>query len=127
MKKAVVTVVVLVVVFATQSLGAQSVGDPQNPWRVFAESLEPGALVQVHLKDGRRVTGTVVQVTPELLRIYPQVRTPVPIRDLSFRDIQSVARRERGMSPGKKVLVGVGIAVTSYWALLAVLISQAGN
>jgi hypothetical protein len=125
MKRA--AVLVLAVLFSTQSLGAQSAGDAQNPWRVFAESLEPGAFVQIRLKDGHRISGTVAQVTPELLRIYPRVRTPAPIRNVSFMDIQSVTRLEPGMSPGKKVWVGVGIGVMGYLLLVALLMSQARN
>src|SRR5882672_9977145 len=99
--------------------------EPPNPWRAFAERLEPGAVVRVRLKDGREVTGRVIQVTADTLRVEPETRIRVPIRDFRFSDIQSLARGKEGMSPGKQVLIGVGVGVMAYLALMTALLSQA--
>jgi hypothetical protein len=84
--------------------------DQSGLWRSFAERLPAGAFVAVHLENGSTVEGRLVQVTPDTVTVLPKTRLPVPARSLAFADIQSIDARKEGMSPGAKVLIGVGSA-----------------
>jgi hypothetical protein len=44
------------------------------------------------------------------MTVLPKTRLPVPVRELAFADVQSIETRKEGMSPGAKVLAGVGAA-----------------
>jgi len=92
-------------------------------WRSFAEKLMPGSFVVIHLKDGADVEGRLIEVTRDNLRVLPKTRLPVPVRDLEFNRILSIDARKEGMSPGAKVLLGVGVAGGIITALLMVAMS----
>ena len=100
-------VAVLVTLVAVSSASAQ---DRSGLWHTFAERLAPGSFVVVTMKHGKSVQGRLVEVTPEAMTVLPKVRIAVPARTLAFEDIQSVDTRREGMSPGAKVLIGVGSA-----------------
>jgi hypothetical protein len=98
---------VLVVVFFVPAARGQSQTDL---WHSFAERLPPGARVVVRLANGSTVQGQVVQIAPDTMTVLPKTRLPVPVRELAFADVQSIETRKEGMSPGAKVLAGVGAA-----------------
>ena len=79
-------------------------------WRSFAEQLAPGSFVVVHLRDGKSVQGRLVQVAADGVSVLPKTRLAVPVRNLRFAEIQSIDPRREGMSPGAKVLSGIGVA-----------------
>jgi hypothetical protein len=64
-----------------------------------------------------------VQVTADAVSIKPRTRIAVPIRDIPFSRIDQIETRRPGMSPGAKVLIGVGVAggvlLSMFVALLA--------
>src|SRR5436190_21637456 len=77
-------------------------------WRAFAERVGPKSLVVVQLTSGRRVEGHIVQVTEKTVSVLLKTRIPVPVRQFSFADIQSIVIEREGWSPGAKVLMTVG-------------------
>src|SRR5262245_17952737 len=95
---------VLAVVLFVPSARAQD----QDLWRSFAEKLPPGAFVVVRLSNGKDVKGHLVQVAPDTITVLPKTRLAVPARTLAFADIESIDRQKEVMSPGAKVLAGVG-------------------
>jgi len=99
----------LVLLMAAPSAMAKQRLEPPDVWRAFAEKLEAGALVSVRLQSGAKVKGHLIQVAGDTLRVKPKTRIPVPIRDLPFADIESIQRQKEGLSPGVKVLMGIGI------------------
>src|SRR3954463_9148663 len=90
----------LALLLLTSSVTAQQ---PSDVWHSFAEKLTPGSFIVVNLKDGTSVEAHLIQVTPNIVRVLPKTRRPVPIRDIGFSDIQSIDPRKEGMSPGAKV------------------------
>jgi hypothetical protein len=114
-------VVALALLFAASSASAQ---ERSELWHSFAERLAPGSFVVVTMKNGKRVQGTLVEVAPETMKVLPKVRIAVPVRTLAFDDIASIDARREGMSPGAKVLIGVGSAAGVLMA--AVLVALAG-
>jgi hypothetical protein len=102
-------VFLLVVALSAPAARAQDHADA-GAWRAFAEKLPAGAFLAVHLADGSTVKGHFVRATPEKITVLPKKRLAVPVRELSFDDVQSIEIRREGMSPGAKVLTAAGVA-----------------
>ena len=102
---------VLAVAIASSSLGAQQPLNEAQAWRTMTASLEFAATVSVHLKDGKRVVGTVLDFSEDSLILKPHTRVPVPARAIAFSDIESIQRKKIGWSPGAKTLLGVGVSL----------------
>ena len=90
-------------------------------WQAMAATLPAGAFVEIRLKDGRRFRGAVLERGAEALIFKPKTRVPVPAAEIAFRDIDSIEARTPGMSPGKKVVIGVASALAG-----AVILGLAG-
>ena len=103
----------LVLLMAAPSAMATQRRESPDVWRAFAEKLEAGAFVSVRLQNGAKVKGHLIQVAGDTLRVKPKTRIPVPIRDVPFADIESIQRQREGLSPGVKVLMGVGIGAAA--------------
>jgi hypothetical protein len=118
----------IVALAATSSLSAaqQTAPDEAQMWRTVIGNLEAAALVSVRMKDGSRVKGTVLRVGDESFALKPRTRIPVAARELRFDDVASIARMKPSMSPGKKVLLGVGIGAGIYVVLAAILVAAIG-
>jgi len=121
--------------FVAVSLGLALAGSPlsaQSPtteveaWRALAQSLEPAATVVVQLKDGTRIQGTLLQQSEDALVLKPRTRVPVPPRTIAFTDVDSIARKKVGWSPGAKVLTGIGIGFGVMFLGMAIAFAAAG-
>ena len=113
----------LVALIAVPNARAQSRFEPPDVWRQFSQQLPAGSYVGVTLKSGATVRGHVIQVTPEVLRVRPKKRIAVPVQDFRYDEIAAVARLKDGMSPGTKILIGVGIGAGALFAAVLVLVS----
>jgi hypothetical protein len=98
-------VIALVVVFAASPSHAQGRSDL---WRDYAHRLPANAFVSVELGNGKSIQGHIVRVTEDTLVVLPKTRIAVPARTIAFDDVQSIESRAESMSPGAKVLIGVG-------------------
>lgn len=103
----------IVLLMAAPPAMANQHRESADVWRTFAEKLETGAFVSVRLQNGAKVKGHLIQVAGDTLRVKPKTRIPVPIRDVPFSDIESIQRQREGLSPGVKVLMGVGIGAAA--------------
>jgi hypothetical protein len=92
-------------------------------WRTFAERLDAGAFVMVRLHDGTTMKGHVIDVAGDALRFKPKTRIPVAIRDLPFADIESIERQKPGLSPGSKVLIGIGVGAGAIFGGLLIFLA----
>jgi len=114
----------LALTIASASLAAQQ-PDDADVWRSFARGLQRNTFVEVHLKDGRTIKGHLLDSSDDTLRISPKTRVAVPLQQVSYGDIASIAKRKPPkMNPGSKVLLGVAIGLGTY--LLVVAIALAG-
>ena len=103
----VIVITLLALVSATTH--AQQPGGETPAWAAVVDALQPGAFVEIRLKDGRTLRGTVLERGVDTVLVKPRTRVPVPKVEVAFRDIDSV--RKPGMSTGKKVSIGVVIFV----------------
>jgi translation initiation factor IF-1 len=110
MVKKIIAYALICVFVVPAAIGKQTTDSPEI-WKAFAEKLEPGAFIRVRLKDGHQVKGHFVIVDDRSIRVNPNTRIPVPLREFAFTDIASIDRQREGWSPGGKVLAGVAIGV----------------
>jgi hypothetical protein len=97
--------------------------DPQL-WHSYVERLAPGAYVVVQLRNGRSVQGHFVRVTDDAITVLPKKRLPEPARVIAFVDVASIDARREGMSPGAKVLIGVGSVAAGVLVLVAAFVPR---
>jgi hypothetical protein len=119
--------VVLVVLVLPHLSSAQTPLAESDAWRALAAALEPGAFISVRLTDGQRLTGTLVRATADGILLKPKTRLPVPARELSFADVESIERAKQGMKPGVKVLLGAGIGVGALMLVVGLLYAALGS
>jgi hypothetical protein len=97
--------------------------DPQD-WRQLATSLRPGTRLELHLKDGSRMTGTLVTQDADLLVVNPHTRIPVSPWRVTYSEIQSIdVRKREGLSPGAKVLIGLGTGAAAVFVGLLIAVA----
>jgi hypothetical protein len=106
-----VAAALVVVLAASQPMLAQDASANAERWRGFAERLEPGARVEVQLRDGTKVRGTLVAVDAMAMEVLPYTRVQVPVQSLAFRDVDFIERWRKGWMPGTKTVVGIGAGV----------------
>ena len=82
-------------------------------WQSLVATLQPGTLIEIRMKDGTHVKGTFVQRIGEGVVVKPRTRVAVPARQIAIADVESIANAKQGMSPGKKVLIGLGVGVSA--------------
>lgn len=104
---------------------AQPANDEAGKWQTVVERLEPAALVSIRLKDGTRLKGTVLSAQAETFTLKPRTRIPVAGRDIRYDAIATLERTTVGMSPAKKVLIGVATGVGTAVVLVAILVASA--
>lgn len=116
-------VFVIIVFLAVQPTAAQ-VTDTAELWRAFAERIEVGSSVKVRLRDGQKLTATLVQARPDALLLQPKTRVPVPVQPVSYELIVSMERvRSGGIGAGKAAAIGVATGVGSFLATLFIFIA----
>jgi hypothetical protein len=119
-----ITAAVITGLLATSpAAAAQETVDETQAWQRFVAALEPGATVEVRLKDGEKLRGTVLPGSSEGLILKPYTRVPVPARSLPFSDIAQIERWREGLKPGYKVLLGVGVGAGALFLGLMVLLA----
>jgi len=124
MKTQSIVTYVLVVLLTAPFAMAEPRQEPPEVWQAYAQKLEAGAFVEVHLKDGKKVKGSFIPSSTDIFRLLPKTRIAVPVRDFQFSDIASIERKKEGFwSPGMKVLtgaaIGIGAAVLTVVAIYA--------
>jgi hypothetical protein len=124
-RQPIATLALIALLVAGQPAAAQQAVNEAESWQTFASRLEAGATVEVRLKDGGRVRGTVVTTDTEALQLKPHTRLPEPMRTIPFGDIESIERWKEGMMPGTKTLIGISIGVGAFF--FAVLIALAAS
>jgi hypothetical protein len=90
----------------------------------MAAELHPGTSVQVRLKDRSRIRGMVITTSDESFIIKPATRIAVPPVSIDFADIESIEPWREGLTPGMKVLMGVGIGVGTFMLAAAIIFAN---
>jgi len=113
------TIVVLVLALAAPARA----GQPRD-WQRLAATLQPGTRLEVHLTDGSHVDGTLVVQDAEVLVVNPRTRIPIAPWRVAYAEIQSIDVKHRdGLSPGAKVLVGLGVGAAAVFVGLLIAVA----
>lgn len=103
----------MIIALGAAPLGAQERAMETAAWQSMAATLQPGTFVEVRLKDGAHFKGTLMQRSGDSVVVKPRTRVPVPAREIPFTDLESIDVAKKGMSPGMKVLIGVGSSIAT--------------
>jgi hypothetical protein len=118
-------IAIVALLAAGQPAAAQQAAPEAESWRAFTSRLEAGATVEIRLKDGSRVRGTVVTSDAEALQVKRHARLPEPIRT-ALRQVDSIERWKEGMMPGTKTLIGVGIGAGVMFLAVVMALAAGG-
>jgi hypothetical protein len=102
---------------------AQTVPDA-DVWRTFAARLDVGSRIKLRLRDGQRVSATLIQAGPDDLLVQPRTRRAVPVQRVPYDAIVSLERDEaRGIGTGKAVAIGVAAGVGAFFGILLLIVA----
>ena len=106
------------------ALAAPARAEQPRDWQRLAATLQPGTRLEVHLTDGSHVDGTLVVQDAEVLVVNPRTRIPVAPWRVAYAEIQSIDVKQRdGLSPGAKVLVGLGVGAAAVFVGLLIAVA----
>jgi hypothetical protein len=106
------------------ALAAPARAEQPRDWQRLAATLQPGTRLEVHLTDGTHVDGTLVIQDAEVLVVNPRTRIPVAPWRIAYAEIQSIDVKHReGLSPGAKVLVGIGAGAAAVFVGLLIAVA----
>ena len=106
-----IVVCVTLMALIAAPLQAQDRAAETTAWQSLAATLQPGTFIEVRMKDGKHFQGTFVQRFDDRLVVKPRTRVAVPAREIAIADVESIATAKQGMSPAKKVLIGLGVVI----------------
>lgn len=115
----------MMIALAAAPVCAQERAMETAAWQSLAATLQPGTFVEVRLKDGAHFKGTLMQRSADRVVVKPRTRVPVPAREIAFADLESIDVAKRGMSPGMKVLIGVGASLATIAVIGLVALASA--
>ena len=120
-----IVVVILAFVLAAPPVRAQA---PVNPdvWRSFAQQVAVGSRIKLRVREGERVTVTLVQAGPDRLLVQPVTRVPVPVQEVPYDQIVSIERADgRGIGAAKAAAIGVAAGVGTFFGLMLIFVAAA--
>jgi hypothetical protein len=115
-----VTTTALLVLLVANSAAAQT--SPEI-WRSFAEQVEIGTELNVHLNDGRHFRATLVGTRDSAMLVQPRTRIPVSIQTVSYDEVTRIERTRSGIGAGKAIAIGAATGVGAFFGILAIMLS----
>ena len=117
-----IVVCVTLMAFIAVPLQAQDRAAETTAWQSLAATLQPGTFIEVRMKNGKHFKGTFMQRFDDRVVVKPHTRVAVPAREVALTDVESIATAKQGMSPAKKVLIGLGVGLGAI-ALIGVAVA----
>jgi hypothetical protein len=126
MKALSIAVILAFVISVAATPGLAQTTNDGISWRTLAHALQPGAAVNVRLRDGRRFKATFIAAHDGAIAVQRKTRVPVSIEEVPYDAIASVSRVESGsLSAAKVAGIALGSAgaaiVTVFLIMLATL------
>jgi hypothetical protein len=110
------TVAILVLLVAAPVWAQPPVTDAEL-WRTFASRIEVGSRVKLRLRDGKRLSATLIQAGADDLVVQPRTRVPIAIRHVPYEAIAAIERDQtRGIGAGKAAAIGVATGIGAFFA-----------
>ena len=88
----------------------------------YVQKLPVGSRVRVHLLDGRRERGTLMEATAERLVVQPRTRIPEAPREIALDRVLSVELEHgNGGSVGRAIGIGIAVGAGAFLAVMLLL------
>jgi hypothetical protein len=111
----------LLVVALVAPAAAQATPDA-DVWRTFASRLEVGTRIKLQLRDGQRVSATLIQAGADDIIVQPRTRRIVPTQHVPYDAIALIERDDaRGMGAAKAVAIGVAAGAGVFLGILLLI------
>ena len=120
-------VVLLVCTIAAAPLFAQTQANPEV-WRSFAQNVDVGSRLKVRLREGDRVTVTLIQAAADHMVVQPVTRVPVPVQFVPYDEVVSLERDDgRGIGAAKAAAIGVAAGVGAFFGVMLIFIAAVAD
>ena len=110
----------LIMSLVTAPMSADS-ADDAGAWRVLAEKLEGGVVVEMRLRNGQHFKATFIAAHPDAIVVQRKTRVPVSVEQIDYESIASLSRvQPSNMSAGKIAGIALGSAgavVGVFWLI----------
>jgi hypothetical protein len=93
----------------------------------YVQKLPIGSRVRVHMADGRRERGTLMDATAERIVIHPRTRIPEPPQEIPLDRVLAVELETGNGSVGRAIGIGIAAgagAIVGVMLLLAAIYSD---
>jgi hypothetical protein len=116
------TLTALLFFTAAPSAAPQTPTDTAIVWRSYAEKLTVGSTVLVRTTSGDRITGVLMLVDENGVRVKPKTRIPEPSRRIGFAELDDLRVIPlRPVSATKAVIAGAAIGAGVFVSILLAL------
>jgi len=124
MSRHLVALLIVSLIASPLTAAAQSPVDPAAEaaaMRALVGVIPLGSRIDVRTRTGRRLSGTLMQVSAEEVMIKRATRVPEPAVAVALADISSIERANQkgGMSVVKAIGIGVGAGAGAMLGLIA--------
>jgi hypothetical protein len=117
-------VMTLLLAAPAETVWAQTTPDAEV-WRTFASRLDVGSRVKLRLRNGQRVSATLIQAGPDDIVIQPRTRTPVAMQHVPYEAIVLLERDDaQGIGVGKAVAIGVAAGTATFLGILLFIVAS---
>jgi hypothetical protein len=95
-----------------------------SAYRQLAADIPLGSRVKVHIKNGRRMTATLMAVDGGGIVVQRESRLPEPAVRIAFADLARLQRDQKsGFTVGKAIGIGLAAGVGAIITLFAIAVS----
>ena len=122
------TTLVLIFVFVAAHIGSAQTEvapvDQMRALRSLASAIPLGSRVKVQVREGRRMTATLMQVTDDAIVVQRVSRVPEALVTVRFDQIAGLQREDKsGFTVGKAVGIGLAAGAGAILTLFALMFS----
>lgn len=116
-------IAVTLVLALVAPVAAQTAPDA-DVWRTFAARIDVGSRVKVRLRDGHRLTATLIEADSNGMVLQPRTRVPVEVQRIPYEAIVSLERDQtRGIGVGKAAGIGVAAGAGAFLGAFLLLLA----
>ena len=110
---------------AAASQREATTAEEAQAFRAMAAGIPLGSRVKVHIREGRRMTATLMSVSEDAIVVKRESRVPEPAVTIRFDELARLERDDRkgGFTIGKAIGVGLAAGAGAILTLFAVMFS----
>jgi hypothetical protein len=115
--------VVAIALMIALAIPCATAAQTADVWRTFAQKLDVGSDIRVHLANGQRFRATLIDAREDRLVVQPKTRVPVSVQSIDYDAILSIERAKNGTGAAKAAAIGVGTGVASFFAIMLIMLA----